>query len=431
MAAWQQWLYGRLRAYELNGRKALHPTLEFMKRWDALLGHPHRRYPIIHVAGTNGKGSTSAFLASILQAAGYRVGLHTSPHFWYFTERMRVNGAEPPEAWVEGFLSRWKSTIEDLQLSFFEATVGMSLAYFAEAGVDVAVVEVGLGGLWDATNIVEPLLSVITPIGWDHVEILGPTIADIARQKGGIIKPGCPVVVSPQEHEEVLPVLRMIAQSQKAPITEAHYRLRPTSWILESQTYRRVFLEEKTGLSYTSDLTGDYQAVNIATVLSTVEVLESLGWKVGDQAIREGLASAGERAPIWGRAQWIVKGRNTFVLDVAHNPPAFAALRRLINNAPISLEGLIIGFSQDKDIEESLRALGGWEGPVFFAEARNPRALGAHTLQRLAEPLGYKGTAFGDVVQALQRAMDSCQSLLITGSIYLVAEALSAFRAPS
>jgi dihydrofolate synthase / folylpolyglutamate synthase len=193
LQAWQAWLYQRLTAYELSGRKGLHPTLSFMQKWDARLGYPHRAYPIIHIAGTNGKGSTAAFLASILQWAGYRVGYHTSPHFFAFTERMRVNGEEPPESWVDAFLSQHADFAAHENLSFFEVTVGMSFAWFREAQVDIAVVEVGLGGRWDATNVIEsPVVSVITPIDWDHVEILGPTLRHIASEKAGIIKPTGP-----------------------------------------------------------------------------------------------------------------------------------------------------------------------------------------------------------------------------------------------
>lgn len=183
IAAWEEWLLSRLVAYEQSGRKGLHPTLSYMQAWDEALEHPHRRYPIIHIAGTNGKGSTASFLAAVLQAAGYRVGLHTSPHLHTFTERMRVNEQLPPADWVDAFLQKYHPTIEALNLSFFEATVGMSFARFAEAAVDIAVVEVGLGGRWDATNVLSPHLCVITAIGEDHKEILGPTIADIAREK--------------------------------------------------------------------------------------------------------------------------------------------------------------------------------------------------------------------------------------------------------
>ncbi|MCS7152485.1 MAG: bifunctional folylpolyglutamate synthase/dihydrofolate synthase [Bacteroidia bacterium] len=429
IAEWQAWLYSRLKVYEQTGRKALHPTLAFMKRWDEVLGAPHRRYPIIHIAGTNGKGSTSALIASILRAAGYRVGLHTSPHLWRFTERMRVNGEEPPAEWVDEFLSRWRAAIEELQLSFFEATVGMSLAYFADAKVDVAVVEVGLGGRWDATNIVTPLLAVITPIGWDHVEVLGPTLTHIAREKAGIIKPERPVVVAQQEHPEVYEVFREVAHNQNAPLTEVHRRLSPAAWMEGPQTYYRVFTEEMTSTSHLCDLTGDYQAVNIATAITAIERLRDLGWSVDEEAIKEGIASAGRLAPLYGRGQWIRSETHTYLLDVAHNPPGFAALRRLVRNAPQTIEGLVIGFSSDKDIEGALHAFGGWQGPVYFTQADNPRALPAPHLAEIASHLGYKGRAFRSVADALAAASQECQTILVTGSVYLVGEALLALRA--
>ncbi|MCS6790944.1 MAG: Mur ligase family protein, partial [Bacteroidia bacterium] len=229
---WQNWLYARLEAYERSGRKALHPTLSYMQAWDDRLGYPHRQYPILHIAGTNGKGSTSALLASVLMAAGYKVGLHTSPHLWHFTERMRVQGREPSPTWIDSFLKTWHKEIEALQLSFFEATVGMSLAYFAEEKVDIAVVEVGLGGTWDATNIVSPELAVITPIGLDHVEILGPTLTHIAKEKAGIIKPNCPVVVAPTQPPEALRVFETVAKEKTASLYQADpYLLQPGAWI--------------------------------------------------------------------------------------------------------------------------------------------------------------------------------------------------------
>lgn len=428
---WQEWLYQRLQAYEQTGRKALHPTLDFMRRWDAHLGHPHRTYPIIHIAGTNGKGSTSAFLAAILQAAGYKVGLHTSPHLRRFTERMLVNGQEPPEAWVEAFLSRWQATIEALQLSFFEATVGMSLARFADAGVDIAIVEVGLGGRWDATNIIQPLVSVITPIGWDHVEILGPTIENIAAEKAGIIKPHQPVILARQTHPEVLPVFDRAAQAQGAPLIDAiHYHhLEALRWEPSSEGYRRIFLDRQTGETYASPLTGDYQAINLETVLTVVDYLRAQGWDIPTAAVQEGIETVHEKTLLRGRGQWVIRGGKALLFDVAHNPHGFAALRELIQRAPVPLESLVIGFSAEKDIVRCLEALGRWSGQVFFTAARNPRALPPQQLQRIAGSIGYSGEALFPVEKALSAALDSSQSVLVTGSVYLVAEALSAARA--
>lgn len=425
--SWQEWLYGRLHAYEKSGRKGLHPTLDFMRRWDERLDHPHHQYPIIHIAGTNGKGSTSALLASILQKGGYRVGLHTSPHLWRFTERMRVNGKEPPDSWVDAFLSRWQGEIEAMGLSFFEATVGMSLAYFAEAQVDIAIVEAGLGGRWDATNIITPLLSVITAIGWDHVEILGPTIAHIAREKGGIIKHGRPVVVAPQSHPEVLPVLKSIAEAASSPFYLSDgYGFSAAGWIEMPETFLRVFREEKTGQIYESELTGDYQVVNLSTVFTVIDVLRGLGWYIPESAIREGIRWVATTASLFGRGQWIRGGGKTILLEVAHNPPGFEALRQFLEKSPVPLEGLILGFSREKDIAGALRALGGWQGPVFFTQAQNPRALSPDRLRDIAAALGYKGESYPTIHSALHAAHSMCQSFLITGSVFLVAEALSA-----
>lgn len=425
--AWQTWLYERLTAYERSGRKALHPTLAFMEAWDARLGHPHRRYPVIHVAGTNGKGSVSAYLAAILQAAGYRVGLHTSPHLWSFTERMRVQGAEPPAEWVQAFLTRWKETIVELNLSFFEATVGMSLAYFADAGVDIAVVEVGLGGRWDATNVVLPEVSVITLIGWDHVEILGPTLRDIAGEKAGIIKKGRPVVVSPAQPPEALAVFREVAPVRQAPLYLAPDRgIRPIGWLPRENTFYRLFAIEGGSAPLASDLTGDYQAINLATVLQTVEVLRNQGWRIPDEAVRAGVLEAGKRAPLFGRGQWERVGESWLLFDVAHNPPGFAALRRFLQQAPVPLQALLVGFSREKEVRAALQELGGWPGPVFFVAAHTPRALPTQELKHIAEPLGYHGLAFPSVAEGFQALRETGQSALVTGSLFVVAEALRA-----
>ncbi|MCX7605996.1 MAG: Mur ligase family protein [Bacteroidia bacterium] len=431
IAAWQDWLYTRLQAYERIGRKALHPTLTYMERWDALLGHPHRAYPIIHVAGTNGKGSTSAFLASILQAAGYKVGLHMSPHLHFFTERMRVNGKEPPSQWVDDFLSYWEKKIEELDLSFFEATVGMSFAFFREAQVDVAVVEVGLGGKWDATNIVIPELALITPIGWDHVEILGPTLTDIAYQKAGIIKEQRPVIIAPSQPEEAVHVFSEVALARQAPLYDAqsHYPIAVQGWHFLPGALRREFLSSRENQIWLSPLTGDYQASNLSTVRTAVEVLREKGWTISDRAIQTGIAQVQLHTGLRGRAEWLRVKEKWILLDVAHNPPAFAALRELLRAAPLSLQGLLLGFSQEKDILSSLKALGGWEGPVFFTQANLRRALPAEKLRDIALDLGYKGEAFSTVSAALEAALDRCESLLITGSVFIVSEALSTLRA--
>ncbi|MCX7980733.1 MAG: bifunctional folylpolyglutamate synthase/dihydrofolate synthase [Bacteroidia bacterium] len=424
---WTEWLYGRLKAYEQSGRKGLNPTLAYMQAWDERLGYPHRKYPIIHVAGTNGKGSTAAFLASILQAAGYKVGLHTSPHLWRFTERMLVNGQEPSIGWIDAFLRRWQAEIEALQLSFFEATVGMSLQWFADAQVDIAVVEVGLGGRWDATNIVQPLISVITPIGWDHVEILGPTLTHIAGEKAGIIKAGRPVVVAPAQPPEALPVFQKVALEQKAPLTWAPLHVEATDWVETPEAFYRRFHSVDTGKSFVSPLTGDYQAVNLSTVLSTLALLRAEGWAIPETALLLGIQQVTHHTRLRGRAEWKKIGKKYLLLDVAHNPHGFQALKSFLKIVPVQLEGLVIGFSREKDIRQCLEVLGGWEGLVFFTQAATPRALEASALQALAQSAGYPaGQSYPTVSEALAAALKACDTVLVTGSVFVVAEALRA-----
>lgn len=425
--AWQAWLYERLVAYEQSGRKGLHPTLAYMQAWDAHLGHPHRRYPILHIAGTNGKGSTASFLASVLQAAGYRVGLHTSPHLHTFTERMKVNGAPPPAEWVDSFLRHHRSPIEDLQLSFFEATVGMSFAWFAEAQVDIAVVEVGLGGRWDATNVVEPILAVITPIGEDHKEILGPTLTAIAGEKAGILKAGRPVVIAPGQPPEVQETFQAVAAARAVPLLWApEGAFQAEGWREASDRYYRTFRATEEGHLYACPLTGDYQVSNLSTVRTAIDWLCANGWRISEAAFAQGIRTVTESTGLRGRAEWLRHEDVWYLLDIAHNPPAFTALRQLLRNTPVPLEGLIIGFSREKDIASALKALGGWEGAVFFTQASIARAFPAQNLQALAQPLGYTGEAYPSVTAALQAAQQQCRSVLITGSAFVVAEALGA-----
>jgi len=399
-----------------------------MQAWDAHLRHPHRAYPIIHIAGTNGKGSTAAFLASILQWAGYRVGYHTSPHFFYFTERMRVNGEEPPESWVEEFLTTHAGFITTQNLSFFEVTVGMSLAWFREARVDIAVVEVGLGGRWDATNVVEgPLVSVITPIDWDHVEILGPTLRHIAREKAGIIKPGCPVVVSPAQPPEALEAFHETAEYQKAPLHVCEAPLTPLDWVLERDYPYRRFSDS--GQVYLSDLPGDYQGVNLRTALQTIVCLRGKGWSIPDEAIRKGIQHAARTAPLWGRTQWLFIEGIPVLLEVAHNPQGFSALRQLLEKAPHRPEILIVGFSSDKDYTGALRHLQGLSVKLWAVAARNPRALAPAEIACAAQKLGLMSSEQGPTVsEALRKALSYKKPVAVAGSIFVVAEALSALR---
>ena len=433
LQAWQEWLYQRLTSYEVRGRKGLHPTLSFMQKWDARLGYPHRAYPIIHIAGTNGKGSTAAFLASILQWAGYRVGYHTSPHFFIFTERMRVCGEEPPESWVDAFLARHAEFITQENLSFFEVTVGMSLAWFQEASVDIAVVEVGLGGRWDATNVIaSPLVSVITPIDWDHVEILGPTLRHIASEKAGIIKPGRPVVVSPDQPPEAIEVFHETAHEKNAPLYLSPPPLRPLDWVLVGAIPYRRFQDPRSGKVYLSDLPGDYQGVNIRTALQVVEVLQAQGWAISTRAMEQGIQHAARTAPLWGRTQWIFHENTPILLEVAHNPQGFTALRQLLEQAPYQPEIFLVGFSSDKDYKGALAQLRGLSIEIWAVAAQNPRALSPVAIAAAAQQLGLSAKVLQvPVAVALQEALTCQKPLVITGSLFLVGEALSALRTHS
>lgn len=428
LARWQAWLYERLKAYEVAGLKALRPSLENMKKWDQHLGHPHRHYPILHIAGTNGKGSTAAFLAAILQTAGYRVGLHTSPHFFAFTERMRINGQEPPIEWVDQFLKAHKAFILAHNLSFFEVTVGMSLAWFAEAAVDIALVEVGLGGRWDATNVVTPEVAIITPIDWDHVEILGPTLAHIAQEKAGIIKPNRPLVIAPSQQPIALTVLTEVARTVSAPYFIAPQPLTPKDWLKEGRSLYRVFEDPTRQRLYKSNLGANYQGVNIATALLAIEVLKAQGWRIDEHAITYGLAEAANLAPLWGRLQWVWNGDQLALLDVAHNPHGLRALLESLSTLPHLPNAIILGFSREKDIRTCLEIIKeGRSGSLYLTAAQNPRALPPESLEKAAYDIGLKpDRVFPTALDALSYSLEAGQTPLVTGSLFLVADALKA-----
>jgi dihydrofolate synthase/folylpolyglutamate synthase len=421
----------RLPAFHQQGSGALKPGLERIAALLDALGHPERLYRSVHIGGTNGKGSTSAMLAAIFQAAGYRVGLHTSPHLLEIGERMRVQGKAAPHAWIRDFVSRTISLLDQVQPSYFEYTVAMSLAYFAEAGVEVAVVEVGLGGRWDATNILEPELSIVTNVGTDHADILGPTVADIAREKAGIFKSGRSALTAARD-----PIARAVLQE------EARRRGCALEYVPDQVRWEEVQLDW-TGMQadlYTPQrayrklhlgLVGWHQLENAALAVRAAERLGACFPRLDEAAIRAGLAQVRTLSGLRGRLE-VIPGSPPMVLDVAHNPEGVEALLHTLRSLP-PVPGkrlLLFGVLADKAYEAMVAALASWADVVVVTGLPTPRALPPHRLQEAFSAFGLPVAACASVKEALRvmrSQADPEDLLLVCGSTYLVAELLRTF----
>jgi dihydrofolate synthase/folylpolyglutamate synthase len=416
------YLYSRLPVFHRIGPKALKPGLDNTLRLCEALGNPQHQFRSIHVAGTNGKGSTSHMLAAIYQSAGYRVGLYTSPHLKTFTERIRLNGQPIAEADVALFVTTYQSLIESIEPSFFEVTVAMAFAYFARQQPDVAIIEVGLGGRLDSTNVITPLASVITNIGLDHTDILGDTLPKIAREKAGITKAGIPVIIG-ETQPETTPVFTEIANQLKAPIVFADQLYTVADAGLSDGVRNiRVKSEDRDVQSFSLDLTGGYQLHNVATVLATVQALQSI-LPVSTESIQTGLQAVVPLTGLKGRFQ-ILHQQPWVIVDTAHNKPGLDALFTTIESIPFATLRLVIGLVADKDRTGVLLSLP--ESAIYyFCQADSPRSLPAATLQAEAASLGRMGTSFLDVNSALAAALQQATPddlILVTGSNYHIAE---------
>lgn len=410
------YMFSQLPMYHRIGAAAykadIQPTIDMMEA----LGNPELKFKSIHVAGTNGKGSVSHFLASILQEAGYKVGLYTSPHLVDFRERIRINGEMIPQHEVVDFVERNRQLFADLKLSFFEMTVGMAFDYFAQEKVDIAVVEVGMGGRLDSTNVILPELSVITNIGLDHTQFLGDTLEKIAVEKAGIIKEGVPVVVG-ETQPETEPVFRRIATEHFAPITFAdqHYVVDDIS-------------------RYTEELTGEYQKKNIATVLEAVEVLNnSSQFSISNSQLQRGLSRVVTNTHLHGRWQTIATEPLT-ICETAHNEPGIRAMMDKLKSMDFKQLHLVYGCVNDKDFRSILHLLvaqftsSNFQFSFYFTQPSVPRRLPVADLQAAAGEMGIEGPGYGNVKEAIAAARKVAghdDLVLVTGSIFLVADALA------
>lgn len=387
------------------------------------LGNPQRAFKSIHVAGTNGKGSTSHALCSVLTEAGYKVGLYTSPHLKSFTERIKINGDEIPEGDVVTFVAQNKPILEVLKPSFFEMTVSMAFWYFAKEKVDIAVIEVGMGGRLDSTNVILPELSVITNIGYDHVQFLGDTLPLIAGEKAGIIKQQVPVVIS-QTQMETKPVFLAKAAEMHASIHFADQIFRVKTSKPSASGLQTFEVESDRGfVQYDMDLLGNYQRYNLLGILQACEVLNTLGWEIPENALRQGLSRVVANTGLKGR--WQILGTAPWVIcDTGHNEDGIRMILDQISQMKFGQLWMVIGMVRDKDISKIFSFLPK-DASYVFCEAKIPRALPAAELSELAVGHGLKGDIVPDVNAAISHAKQMANEndlIFIGGSTFVVAE---------
>jgi len=422
------YLYARLPMFTRDGASAFKKDLTNTLQLCEALGNPHKRFKSIHVAGTNGKGSTSHMLAAILQSAGYKTGLYTSPHLLDFRERIRVDGSLIAKRSVASFVAGHQPLIEAIQPSFFEVTVAMAFDHFAKAGVDIAVVETGLGGRLDSTNVITPLLSIITNIGYDHTNLLGNTLQEIAMEKAGIIKPGVPAVIG-EWQLEVSGIFNRVAAEKGSRLTYAAQR-----WQVESvgkdadyQYLEARHRHAENAKTYALDLKGSYQSKNLPAVLCAVEMLRSGGFPIEDAHVEQALRQVQALTGLMGRWQ-TVSTDPLVICDTGHNPDGWREVLANIAATPHQALHVVIGVMRDKELDNMLPLLPK-EARYYFCEVAMPRALPAVALQAAAVRYGLDGETFPsvrDAVRAARRHAQQADLVFIGGSTFIVAEALAA-----
>lgn len=388
--------------YQQQGASAYRKDLTNIIRLAAHLGNPEKKLTCIHVAGTNGKGSTSNMLASILQEAGYKTGLYTSPHLKDYRERIRINGEMISERYVTNFVEENRAFFEANNLSFFEMTVGLALRYFADEKIDVAIIETGMGGRLDATNIITPVLSIITNIGLDHTQFLGSTLKEIAGEKAGIIKPGVPVVIG--EYDEVTAGV-FIRRASEVDV-------------------RIYFASDSVFPEYGSDLKGVYQKQNRQTVLQAVEVLQEQ-FTINGQNITQGLLNVGANTGFAGRWQ-IINEHPLAVADAAHNSHGLKEVMTQIKTQQFEKLHIVLGVVNDKNLDDVL-PLFPKNAEYYFCRPNVPRGLDAEILRCSAEKFQLTGGVFPSVTEAYKNAMDIANEndfIFVGGSTFVVAEIL-------
>jgi dihydrofolate synthase/folylpolyglutamate synthase len=395
-------MYAQFPMYQRQGKTAFKKDLNNILKLSKHLGEPEKQFKSIHIGGTNGKGSTSHILASVLQEAGYKVGLYTSPHLKDFRERIRINGQMIRKNCVINFIKRNQKFLEQNELSFFEMTVGMAFDYFAKKQVDIAIIEVGLGGRLDSTNIIIPELSIITNISFDHTQMLGDTLEKIAFEKAGIIKTNVPVIIG----ESVLETKRVFeekAEKEMAPI---------------------YFVDDKPA-KYKSDLQGNYQVKNIKTVLTAINILQEKAYKITDKHIKNGLLSVKINTGLRGR--WdILNTQPISIADTAHNKSGLQYVLQQLQALEYDKLHIVLSVVNDKDLA-SILPLFPTNAVYYFSKAQIQRGLAAETLQNEAEKFGLRGRSYASVQKAYQQALQNAGKndvIFVGGSTFTVAEVI-------
>ena len=392
------WMFAQLPMYQRIGESAFKKDLTNTLAFSKELGFPEKKFKSIHVAGTNGKGSTSHMLASILQEAGYKVGLYTSPHLKNFTERIRINGKEIPKRTVTAFINQQKDFLESQKLSFFEMTVGLAFDYFANEKVDIAVIEVGLGGRLDSTNIITPQVSVITNIGYDHMQFLGETLPEIAGEKAGIIKQHIPIIIG-EFQSEVAYVFQNKATEKNTSIT---------------------FASQDTA-DYRTDLLGDYQKSNTKTAVAAIKKLP--GFLVSDENIKVGLQNVVKNTSLKGRWQ-VLRENPTVICDTAHNKEGLQIAINQLKNQKFEQLHILLGVVSDKKVADIFPFFPK-AAHYYFCKPNIPRGLSEVVLQQQAATFGLQGNTFSSVKKALNAALKSANQqdiIYVGGSTFVVAE---------
>jgi len=398
------WLFNQLPMYQLQGASAYKKDLTNVQVLIDYLGHPESQLQCIHVAGTNGKGSCSHMLASVLQEAGFKVGLYTSPHLKDFRERIKINGQMVSEAFVCDFVNQHQSFFEANDMSFFEMSVGLAFDYFTKEKIDIAIIEVGMGGRLDATNIISPLVSVITNIGLDHTQFLGNTLTAIAAEKAGIIKSNIPVVIG-EYTSETQPVFLATAKANQSPV---------------------YFASDLIATAYPSDLIGDYQIHNKKTVLETLTVLNhNTNFKTTETHWEKGLAQVVKNTGLEGRWQQLGAAPK-IICDTAHNTHGLSIVLNQIQKEPFDQLHFVFGVVNDKDLDEVL-PLFPKNAIYYFCKPNIPRGLEAAILAQKATPFGLNGKIYNSVSAAYEKAKQNAQPtdfIYVGGSTFVVAEIL-------
>ena len=395
------YLFGRLPMYQRTGAAAYKADIGNIVAASKYLENPHTQFKSVHIAGTNGKGSTAHMLASILQEAGYKVGLYTSPHLKDFRERIRINGKMIAEQEVVDFIKESKAIFEEMELSFFEFTVAMAFDYFGKQKVDIAIIETGLGGRLDSTNIIKPELTIITNIGLDHTNLLGNSIEKIAIEKGGIIKENTPIIIG-RKRKETNTIFQNIAKEKNAHL---------------------MYSEPQQ--NYATDLKGEYQKENINTAITATQQLQQQGWIISESNIENGLLKIVANTQLLGRWQTLSEIPH-IICDTGHNEDGVKQISKQLKNTKYKQLHFVFGTVNDKNLDGILPLLPK-DAIYYFCKANIPRAMNATELKLQAENFQLKGNTFTSVKQALSKAKDNANAadlIFVGGSTFVVAEVL-------